>query len=273
MKKALVTLAVGEKYLRNFRDHCMANWDAYAKRHGYDLVLLPEPIDRSARAQSRSVAWQKCLILTLPGLAAYDRVVWIDSDIVINPSSPDVGADVPEDRIGATDEYSTPSRDVHRSILSDLYASWRRAGASFVENLDPADFHHAFGLPEKMPAAVQTGVLVLSPRHHADLLRYVYDNYEDKGGSDWNYEMRPLSYEIQRRGLAHWIDPRFNMLWLMVESQHYPFLAEIDPSARERVLRRVTTLAWLNNYFLHFAASVQMMKYVDTAAKSRLALV
>src|ERR1051326_3225552 len=77
------------------------------------------------------------------------------------------------------------------------------------------------------------GVLVLSPLHHREIFEHVYRQYEDKGGPGWNYEMRPLSFEIQERSLQHLIDARFNVLlgfWLerMVFYQNRRFTSELQ---------------------------------------------
>jgi hypothetical protein len=85
MRVAVVTLVIGHTYLDRWKFQCEPGWRAYCQRHGYDLVVIDHALDTSARAQSRSPAWQKCLILD--GLTQYDRVVWIDADIVINPHS------------------------------------------------------------------------------------------------------------------------------------------------------------------------------------------
>ena len=60
-KQAIVTLAIGADYAERFEHHCRANWSAYAKRHGFDLIVITEPLDTSDRARRRSPAWQKCL--------------------------------------------------------------------------------------------------------------------------------------------------------------------------------------------------------------------
>lgn len=267
MKQTLATFVIGDRFQTLFRDYCASGWQAYAERHRYDLHVLDRVIDDSPRGRSRSVSWQKCILLEHSELSRYDRVVWIDADVIINPDSPDIGDGVPLDKIGAVDEYATPSRDVHRRLLSELYDNWRRAGISYIDNLAPEDFHHAFGLPEPMPSVVQAGVMVLSPAHHTALLRHVYDAYEDKGNG-WNYEMRPLSYEIQRAGAAHWLDPRFNMLWLLARQQHYPFVDQTtNPATRHWLLRKCATRAWLNSYFLHFAASSHEMGLVESTGE------
>ena len=36
--------------------------------------------------------------------------------------------------------------------------------------------------------------------------------------------MRPLSYELIKADLVHWIDHRFNAVWKNIKCLHYPFL-------------------------------------------------
>ena len=122
-RQAIVTLAVGASYAERFERDCRPNWTPYARRHGFGLVVITEPLDTSERAKSRSPAWQKCLILGAPQLAGYDRVVWIDSDICINPSAPSITDGVPPERIGATDEHSFPSREARQAILDAIIAA------------------------------------------------------------------------------------------------------------------------------------------------------
>lgn len=275
-RKAIATLAIGSRYRDLFERLCRPNWTRYAERHGYDLVVFDRPLDGSARAQARSPAWQKCLILEQPEITAYERVVWLDADILINPDAPCACAGVPLGKIGAVDAYGTPSRAVYRDILERQYARWRARGVRFVENPTPETFYRAWGLPGApegdADAVAQTGVLVLSPGHHRALLRHVYDAYDDKGGAEWNYEMRPLSYEIVKANLAAWLDGRFNMVVSDVFAWQYPFLADnifrpLEASNPKEVTMHLNRLlltaclktALANAYFLHFAGQQSLM--------------
>ncbi|MCB2103005.1 MAG: hypothetical protein KDE22_19170, partial [Rhodobacterales bacterium] len=78
-RKALVTLAIGERYVADFVRDARAGWQAYADRHGYDLYVLTEPIDAKA---TRALHWQKLLVGLVPGIRDYDHVVWLDSDVI-----------------------------------------------------------------------------------------------------------------------------------------------------------------------------------------------
>lgn len=41
--KAIVKLAIAQKYLEKWKNLCQANWQKYADRHGYDLICIEEP--------------------------------------------------------------------------------------------------------------------------------------------------------------------------------------------------------------------------------------
>lgn len=273
--RALVTMAIGDRYARLFETHCRANWRAYADRHGYDLIVFDRPLDSSPRAQARSPAWQKCLIADSADTQGYDRIVWVDADILINPDAPSIVECVPAAKVGAVDAYGMPTPAVYRDILARQYARWRRAGVAFVDNLTPDAFYQAWGLPGAPGGedrVTQTGVLVLTPSLHRDLLKRVYDSYEEKGGAEWNFEMRPLSWELVRAGLVHWLDWRFNLVVSDIFAWHYPFLAdnifrsfeatnpkEVTGLMNRMVMDACLRTAFNNAWFLHFAGQQSLM--------------
>jgi len=260
-KKAIVTLAIGSAYAERFERCCRAGWSAYAGRHGYDLVVITEPLDKSERARRRSPSWQKCLILSVPELAAYERVVWADSDICINPAAPSIVDEVPPELIGATDEHRFPNPEARQIILEAIIASSPQDaefGARYWETWrDPGVWHGAIGVATGQKHIVQGGVLVLSAKHHREVLEHIYYAYEDR---NLNYEMRALSYEVLACGLQCWIDPRFNaLLWWMYlqRSMHGP---QIET---ENQLADFVRDSYRRSYFLHFAGCAHLMSILS----------
>ena len=263
MKQALVTLAIGPGYRDRFEKFCRKGWTAYAQRHGFDIVVIDTPLDDSARARARSPAWQKCLVLGSPQLAGYERVVWIDSDIYINPAAPSIIEGVAPERIGAMDEHSFPTPEARQAVLRSNIASAPETGSMnkdfWKACLDARDWHAVVGLPKSAMRIVQTGVLVLSPRHHRAMLEHVYGLYEDDGLPSHNYEMRYLSHEIQASGLAHWIDTRFNVLaWWII--QLVCMKTGREPNQAE--LKCFLMESYLRNHFLHFAGIGDLMPLI-----------
>jgi hypothetical protein len=104
-------------------------------------------------------------------------------------------------------------------------------------------------------------VLVLSPRHHRELLEHVYYKYENKGGPEFNYEMRPLSFEVQERNLQHWIDQRFNAIFNAILSHAN---AEKRIATQEELFELIRG-SFRSNYFLHFAGHQEMLTAAQMA--------
>jgi hypothetical protein len=253
--KAILTLAIGPGFAARWHSICEPRWRRYCERHGYDLICIEEPLDTSERARRRSPAWQKCLILGQPLVQGYDQIVWVDSDILPNPEAPSIADSVPVERVGAVDEYSMPTREVHARTLAKLYRRWDADGIQYVHNLTTEEYYRNVDLPPTFDAVVQTGVMVLSPSHHRELLEEVYERYEDSGPG-FNYEMRPLSYELLRAGVVTWLDPRFNYIWGHYKALHFPFLVTHPRHARAA---ECAARALSNVHFLHFTGSLEEM--------------
>jgi hypothetical protein len=282
---AIVTLAIGQQYLDSWRHFCEPSWRSYASKHSYDIICIDTPLDKSARAQDRSPSWQKCLVLSQEFSPKYQRIVWVDSDILINTKiSPNIVDGVPIDKVGAAEQltYSHDAGTLPQQLLERVYKYWTNP----IINYTARDYYTNWGLPGNHDWVVQAGVLVLSPSHHRALLESVYYNYEDRGGSVWHYEMRPLSYELMNAGIVHWIDPRFNLLWPYWQMMYYPML--LEPKARPDLPARVTrkvaaalrmdfrtrlrrvgvTAAFWNSYFLHMGGgSIKDAALVDTEGR------
>ncbi|HWE82428.1 MAG TPA: hypothetical protein VG265_12325 [Gaiellaceae bacterium] len=259
-RRAIVTLAVGPGFSERWHSIAEPHWRRYCDRHGYDLICLEEPLDTSERARGRSPAWQKCLILGQPFAEEYEQIVWVDTDILPAPRAPSIADRVPLELVGAVDEYSVPNRELHTRTLAKLYRHWDDAGIAYVRNPTPSEYHTLFGLPAGLDSVVQTGVMVLSPAHHRAILEDTYARYDDRGAG-WNYEMRPLSYELQHAGIVQWIDPRFNYIWGHYQALHHPFL--IAHPGHPRLAEHVAE-ALAEVHFLHFTGSLEDM---DVAAR------
>lgn len=52
-RQAIVTVLVGETYVETWQVLCQPNWQAYADRHGFDLIVIAHLPDMSERGQGR----------------------------------------------------------------------------------------------------------------------------------------------------------------------------------------------------------------------------
>ena len=235
--KAIATIAIGEKYYNNWKKFCQPNWKQYGDKYGFDLFCLERPLDTSERARARSVSWQKCLILSQDFAGSYDRIVWLDSDIMFNNAcAPDITVGVPLDKVGAVEDLTFS----HLAFLKRAFKLWPGA----VINYTPQEYYSNWGLPGDCDGFFNPGVMVFSPQFHRTILEHVYYDYEEKGGLEWHMEQRPLCYELLKAGLVHWIDPRFNIVLEFEEIAQYPFLRPppAPKGLRARIERKIQTV-------------------------------
>jgi hypothetical protein len=263
--KAIVTIALGKRFSRMVDKICRKNWELYAAKYGYDLIIIDESLDNSEIGRSRCAAWQKCLILSQEWSKKYERIVWFDTDIIINPNAPDISEGIPEDKIGAVNEFASPTRELYKLALSRMYEHWTNLNYEPVINYGAKEYYKSFGIECDFEDVVQTGVMVFNPKIHKEILETVYYNYEEKG---LNYEMRPLSYEILKSGLIHWIDYRFNNLLQFQKALYYPFLLELKGEklplfGQNKVKKLCIDAVFANSYFLHFTGKTEEMNLLD----------
>jgi hypothetical protein len=151
--------------------------------YGYDLICIDEPLDDSERARKCNPSWQKCLILSQEFARRYERIVWLDADILINTNAaPCVSEGVPIDKVGVVEVWSEPYPEWYQECLKRMYEFW---GSHAIINYNAHEYYINYGWPSSFDKVAQNGVMVLSPVHHRQLLEKNYYDYEDRG-SEWN---------------------------------------------------------------------------------------
>jgi len=242
-KKAVVTLAIGLKYEKLFKEFCEPGLIEYCKKFNYDLICLTKPLDNTERAKNRSPAWQKLLILSQTWSSNYEQIVWLDTDIIVNNNNAlDIAEIVPVEKIGAVDQYSIPSKELYQIAFKRFYLS-HFGEIPEINNLTPASYYSNNNLVCEKPLTqvVQTGVMVASPQHHQEIFEYTYEKYEDFNGSLQSrnqYEMPALSYELISKDLVRWLPNQFNFDVISNLLAYYPFLVPAHEKCLTHFLAR-----------------------------------
>ena len=252
-RNAIVTMCIGDEYTRIWEAMCQPGWERYCAVHNFDLIVVTDHLDNSERAHSRSPAWEKLLVLVQPWAQHYERIVWVDADIVISRYAPDILQSAPDpEKIGITFSYMSDVEKhvyierLYNCVIPPQHAGWRLHDQSIFKSIGaPLDCQ-----------MFNTGVMALSPRHHADLLRGIYDK-------DYNsrvYEQPFLSAEISTRGIAQLISPRFNWSAHEILMMNFPEVPAdpVTPKLLEQLIF-VFHNEMKKAYFMHFCGSMPFM--------------
>lgn len=251
---ALVSIVIGDEYMRVWNTTCRASWEAYATARGYDLIVIDHPFD-PPDAERRSPAWQKCLILDQPWSPRYDRIVWLDADIIVNVAAPDVVADVPENRVGATlvqDQLSAAEK--HILMEKTFHLRTPPDSAETVWGAIQNKVYRDNMIATERTEMVATGVMVLSPRHHRDVL---LDTYGESNHSR-AYEQPHLSLRLLERGMFHKMTPRWNWgIWDVLMLHHRD---QANRPMSVDYFKGLVRTELDNAYFLHFYQMYFLLK-------------
>ncbi|MGB3509985.1 MAG: hypothetical protein WBA93_12230 [Microcoleaceae cyanobacterium] len=145
----------------------------------------------------------------------YERIVWVDSDILINwYNAPCIVTDVAIEKVGAVLSWATANEKLSTEAQTRLFTHW-----GITDEITAKSTYIKYGLPGDFDRIVQSGVLVLSPKYHRHILEEIYYQYEDRGYG----EMAPVSYELLKSELVQWIDYRYNLTWMIQKALYYPF--------------------------------------------------
>jgi hypothetical protein len=248
-KKAIVSIQIGEPTQREWNDVFRKSWVPYAEKYDYDIIVIDNYIDSSPRAAARAPHWQKLLICEVPEVQQYESVVWLDTDVMINyHTAPCIVSSWSGEKIGIVSERES-LRD-YPGAKENLYDRYERTLGHY-HTLE--ERYRLSGLGDGVDDYSNTGVFVIDPRRHRDILREIYTTYQENEYSA--KEETPFSYHIYKNNLTERIDPRFNRLWYFEIIRNYP--ACLWPKVRQRpegvtALAFCVNMAWHNAWFTHF---------------------
>jgi hypothetical protein len=222
-RKALVTLSFG-KDKQIYDTVFLPSVKAYCKKHAFDYIEINSPFDKDSRVlnSKAAICMQRLLICSQPWSSEYDFIVMFDSDIIVNVNAaPDITDGIPAGKIGAVCE---------RKLFKLGYSEkvWQRWRPDLPQN--GRDYYKKYGYPDGFDNQLNGGVLVYQPKYHADFLKNLYDTHivdllsGKRMVNDGDQDI--LSYHIQKNNLIHWLDERWNMVWVLYRILFYPFLTE-----------------------------------------------
>lgn len=236
---AIVTMALGKAYQERFERCFLPALQRYADRNRADLIIHRSTVDDSKQATQRHVSWQKCPMLFSSALKHYQRVCWVDADMLFTEQAPNLFELGKFDCIGITQDQPSVRHPYRNS---------------------PQRYYRSFGLETGFhthrPFILQGGLILFSPDRHQEVFRRVYEHqYRDRLN---HYEQPALGYEIISHESWELLDQRFNYLigahfgWY----QRYRPWVRLSPGRqRQRWLER----AMKHQYVIHFAGAMNWM--------------
>ena len=168
MKVLLVTIAIGQQYLKEYELLFKESQQNYAKKQGYDFKVITDFLDKDKNNMYKStISFNKILVCNQEWSNNYDFIIFIDADILININSPPLHNYIDyKNCIGIVDEYSQPTKE--RRIQIQKRMGWES---------NATDYYKLCDLDIQTDMVLNSGVLVLQPKLHGTFLQKIYNDY------------------------------------------------------------------------------------------------
>jgi hypothetical protein len=256
----LVTLAIGDEYFSTWTSTVKNSWLDYADRYDLGVLIITEHLIEADNPNWKKPTWQKLLIAS--NLKYLDREVkllcYLDTDILVNPFSPNVFDLHVEGKIGVVSlrknlpfNYEQTLRKLallrHR-FIDDKYPL---DSALFIDLPGLYGFHNLPTQPDEFCA----GFLLFEPLRFATTMEGWFHEYDQSvvsitGGGDQTH----MNFHIQSLDLANYLPYEFQGIWAFEAANYYGYLfmqkfnnLELYKDCVESTLQRV--------HFLHFAGN------------------
>lgn len=261
--KIIFTHAIGEKYISNFFNNSFPFIRDYCIKNCIDFIIFTEPVDPNF-----NLYWQKCLYPKTLHLMGYKYGCYIDTDVVINPFSPNIFDIWDKKKFGVISSvHNLPFKQNYLEIKSRV-ARLRNSidnnyplNSSLTAPYEDIFIHHNI---QKINDSITTGVFLFKTEDYHEfesLLQEFGNKYAIDNGEEIYLNI------LFNNTLTHKLDYRFQSLWIYEMAVNYPFLYKYK---NEDFIINSFLTCLLNNYFLHFAGSWEswVWHYSDKVYKS-----
>jgi hypothetical protein len=174
MKIAIVIVVIGKWLAELYQNFFRASHEQYARRYGYDLIIVKESMDTKNR-DIRTFYFQKTLVFSESWSEKYDHILYIDCDIFINPNALSV-------------EY-------------------------LVRKLEEKKSLDEFPIGMVLGNCGSTGLILASPKLHGKLLRNLYNMYVDEVINSIAPVKTVRNIFEKYTGEIVELDSRYNAIW------------------------------------------------------------
>ena len=259
--RVLATIAVGGDFLRLWEVNAKNSWEEYCHRHALGLVLFDEELVPRGTESWKKVHWQKMLMgdWFLRYEPSITDVCYLDTDILINPHSPNIFQSYDPECIGLTSlrkKLPYPYDLVLRRLAFLRHTHYDEKyplDSALFMSLEQLYSYHQ--LPVQSDEAC-TGLIMFNVKKYAHQMRNWFYKYDSAISSITNGgEQTHLNYEIQSQGRVSWLDYRFQAIWPFEMAWKYPFLYELKNRNDVPLVRSCIEACLYQNYFVHFAGS------------------
>ena len=258
----LVFFATSKKFINTFKNYTSISAKLYAKRNNIGILLIDHELISKKEKFYKKPTWQKWLIpdYIKKNYKNIKNFFYLDCDIIINPSAPNIFKQYKFDKILVTSvrknmPYTFEEATKKISYLRRKYLNKNfPLDTSLVMGLDETYKYHNLQTQkdEFCAGAFGCSVKVFSDFFKKSFFKYKSNIWSITGGGDQTH----FNYEIIKSKKFKLINYKYQTLWSFEVAIKYPFLYKNHfKKINSRLVADCVSASLFSSWFLHFAGT------------------
>jgi hypothetical protein len=255
----IVTTAIGEPYISDFKKYAMPSWKSYCEKHGIGLIIVIEDLISLRDKYYKKANWQKFLVGSHLQTLDFEvnNICHLDTDILISPIAPNIFNYHYDDKISVISLRKNLPFNYDVAIKKMAYfrnkyydKKYPLDSALFI-SVDDLYEHHNLAVPE-IADETCSGVYVFNANNYSDFFKKLFYSYTKDVNSITNGgDQTHFNYHVLN-GDVNFLSYKFQAIWVFELATKYSFLYD---SPNIEIIKKCVQSSLLDNYFLHFAGA------------------
>jgi len=267
MQNVICTIAT-DKYFSSFKKYILKSWMLYAKKYNLGIIVFFQNIDQSKNAKKTN--WQRYLIgdfVTKNISKKIKNIMYLDSDILINPNSPNIFKHHNDKKISVVSAHKNlpyPLQDVLKRV-----SFFRKKYYSKKYPLDSTIFltpeqKYKFHNFKVFNDFYCSGMFIFNCKNFNSFFRKkLYEKYNKNFKSLTGGDQPSFNFEVNNLGSVKKLNYKFQAIWLYEMAWKYPFLYKFKNT---KIIKECISASLMENYFLHFAGAWHESDMIEVGA-------
>ena len=254
------TLAIGKSYEKNFKKYTLNFFKEYCKKNDIGLIIITNDLVGKDSEYWKKPEWQKLLApkLILNKFKKIKNICMIDTDIIINASSPNIFKFHKKKTISVVSIRNNMPHSWDETTRKIAFFRKKYYSKSFpldsALNISIKNLYKYHNLtPQKDEFCA--GVYIIPKIYFEKFYKYFFEFKKNIKTITNGGEQTHFNHFVQKHFKINLLDYRFQAQWVFEMSNYYPFLYSKEYRNNYDLISACIDSSLMNNYFLHFAGS------------------
>ncbi len=252
-KNYLATICIGKSLNKDWQKYILPSWKEYCKKNDIGLIYFDKDLISKKNIYWKKPTWQKYLIGEKLKNLNIKNICYLDTDILINPYSPNIFKNYnPKKIFASSNVFNLPYEleKVQKKVV------WFRK--KFIKKNYPLDSAIFANLKKTYSySKLQThkdylcaGLFIFNIKNHGKFFKNFFFKYKNNYKSLTGGDQVHFSHEVLKSKKYQLLDYKFQAYWIYEMALNYPFLYFVKDKF---IIQKCIETCLMNNYFVHFA--------------------